>query len=196
MPDYGDIIFSPDQIWVASLESEDGEYGTPAYIEYPQDGGYTPSMDNDMIKAGGANVEALSVHTGAEITIKEASMREDAISIIEGESSTESGTSGNRVKTRVDTLGGPGLPYIGMVQVFNATNGAKYVVGFAKVKAKNKQDFKAEQNKFRTGEMKFDVLATAPYYKAMVRRKYENAADVPDFSDATEFENYMAPAWS
>jgi hypothetical protein len=196
MPEYGDIVYSPKEIWVAALQDNLGGYGTPAYIEYPQDGGYEPEMDTDKIKAGGANVESLAIQIGSVITLKEASMRDDAISIIEGETATVSGTSGNRVKTRVHGGGGEGLSYFGIVQLFNATNGAVYVYGAAKCKAQTKQKFMAEQNKFRVGEMKIDALATAPAYKIEKTVKYENVADVPDFSDPAQFEAFLAELWS
>jgi hypothetical protein len=196
MPDYADIVFSVKDIWVAPLNDNEGDYGTPAYIEYPQDGGYEPEMDTDKIKAGGANREALAVQIGSVITLKEASMRDDAINVIEGETATESGTSGNRVKTRHHGGGGEGLPYFGIVQVFNCTDGAIYVYGGAKCKAQSKQKFMAEQNKFRVGEMKIDVLATPSGDRIEKTVKYENAADVPDFSDATEFEEFLASVWS
>lgn len=196
MPNYGDIVFSVKDMWVASLQDEEGSYGTPAYIEYPQDGGYEPEMDLDKIKAGGANREALAVQIGSVITLKEASMRDDAINIIEGETATESGSSGNRVKTRHHGGGGEGLPYFGLVQVFNATNGAIYVYGAAKCKAQGKQKFMAEQNKFRVGEMKIDAVATPVSDKIEKTVKYENVADVPDFSDPAEFEEFLASIWS
>jgi hypothetical protein len=88
------------------------------------------------------------------------------------------------------------LPYFGIVQVFNCTDGAIYVYGGAKCKAQSKQKFMAEQNKFRVGEMKIDVLATPSGDRIEKTVKYENAADVPDFSDATEFEEFLASVWS
>src|SRR5689334_1356320 len=123
MPDFTDIVFSVREMWVAALQDNEGAYGTPAYIEYPQDGGYEPEMDTDKIKAGGANVEALAIQIGSVITLKEASMRDDAINVIEGETASTSGSSGNRVKSRIHGGGGEGLPYFGLVQLFNATNG-------------------------------------------------------------------------
>lgn len=196
MPRYGDIVFSVQEMWVASLLDEEGSYGTPAYIEYPQDGGYEPEMDTDKIKAGGANREALAVQIGSVITLKEASMRDDAVNIIEGETASESGDSGNRVKTRHHGGGGEGLPYFGLVQVFAATNGAVYVYGAAKCKAQSKQKFMAEQNKFRIGELKIDALATPVSDTIEKTVKYEDIADVPDFSDQVEFEDFLASIWS
>jgi hypothetical protein len=196
MPEYGDIVYSVKDIYVASLEDNVGGYGTPAYIEYPQDGGYEPEMDTDKIKASGANREALAIQIGSVITLKEASMRDDAVNIIEGESATESGASGNRVKTRHHGGGGEGLPYFGMVQTFNATDGAIYVYGAAKCKAQSKQKFMAEQNKFRVGEMKIDALATPVTGIIEKTVKYENVATVPDFSDPAAFQTFMASIWS
>ena len=196
MPDNGDIVYSVKEIWVAALEDNAGAYGTPAYIEYPQDGGYSPEMDTDKIKAGGANVESLAIQIGSTITLKEASMRDDAINIIEGETATTSGSGDAEVKTREHGGGGEGLPYFGIIQVFNATNGAAYVYAAAKCKAQTKQEFKAEQNKFRVGEMKIDALATAPAYKVEKTMKYASADNLPDFSDAAVFEATMASLWS
>jgi hypothetical protein len=196
MPETGDIVFSVREIWVAALEDNLGGYGTPAYIEYPQDGGYEPEMDTDKIKAGGANVEALAIQIGSVITLKEASMRDDAITIIEGEGVTVSGSGDTQVKTREHGGGGEGLPYFGLIQVFNATNGGVYVYAAAKCKSQTKQKFMAEQNKFRVGEMKIDALATAPAYKVEKTMKYASATNLPDFSDPAVFEATMASLWS
>lgn len=196
MPDFGDIVFSVQEIWVAALEDEDGAYGTPAFIEYPQDGGYEPEMDNDKIKAGGANVEALSVQIGSVITLKEASMKDDAVNIIEGEVATTSGSGDAEVKTREHNGGGEGNPYFGIIQVFNATNGAAYVHVAGKCKAQGKQKFMAEQNKFRVGEMKIDALAIGSAKKIEKTLKYASASNLPDFSDPAIFESMMASFWS
>jgi hypothetical protein len=124
-------------------------------------------------------------------------MRDDAVNIITGETATESGASGNRRKRRVLRGGGPGLPYFGMVQVFNGTNGSFLVAGFAKCMAETKPAFKAEQNKFRVGEMKIKALGIAASDNfIVVVDKYENIEDLPDFSDAAEFESYMSVGWS
>ena len=190
-PGYGDIVFTLQQLWVATLAANNS-YGIPAQIGYAQDFDFSPEHDEDMIKAGGANVEALKVLIGGSIKISEAAMAYAAYAIITGDSASTSGTSGNLITTMDNEAGGDGTPYVGVAAVFAATHGARFVFGAPKCMA-TKPSFKAAQNTFRTGELNLSVLTPKAPPAALYRpRKYENVADVPDFSLAADWDSYFA----
>lgn len=191
-PLYGEIKFTIQQIYVASLDETDDTYGTPALIGYVQDGDVSPEHDTDTIKAGGANREMLSVQIGSTVTINEAWLSDAAHSIVTGETSSESGASGSRQRKRINEGAGGGLPYIGMIIVGSATNGAGGVMGFAKMMANSKPQFALEQNTFRTGEIEFGVLTAKPTNNKIVKQvDYEAFGDIPDFTDQAEFQSFM-----
>lgn len=193
-PLYADIAYSVRDAIVASLSGA-GSYGTPAAFAYLQDASYEPEHDTDKIKAGGAYREGLSVQIGTKISLKEAAMFDDVLNIIEGETATQSGSSGNRQRKRIHSGGGSGLPYFGIILVFEATDGAIFVYGAAKAQAESKQKFSAEQNKFRTGEIPIYAFATTT--KEIEKTiKYESEDDLPDFTDAQEFEDFLTELWS
>ena len=197
MPNYSEIIYSVREAFVIPLLDNAGNYGTPQVFEYVQDVSWEPVHDNDMIKAQGVNLEALSVQIGSKITVKEASMRAETINVIQGNTATESGDSGNRVRTRINSGGGAGLPYIGLIAVCEATDGAVFVAGWPKTQAETKQKFSIEQNKFRVGEMNFNAVATLIEGKDIeIFRAYETDADLPDFSDNAAVEALFANLWS
>lgn len=196
MPNYAEIMFSVREAWVIPY-SGSGEYGTPQPFEYIQDISWEPVHDNDTIKAQGVNLEALSVQIGSKIKVKEASMHAETINVIQGNTATESGASGNRQRKRINSGGGGGLPYIALIAVCEATDGAVFVAGWPKAKATTKQKFQAEQNKFRTGEMEFEAVATRINGKEIEKFVgYETDDDLPDFSDNAEVEAYFEELWS
>jgi hypothetical protein len=197
MPNYSEIIYSVREAWVIPLNDNQGNYGTPEYFEYVQDVSWEPVHDNDTIKAQGVNLEELSVQIGSKIKVMEASMRTETINVITGESSSVSGASGNRVRKRIQRGGGRGNPYIGLIAICEASDGAVFVAGWPKVQAETKQKFQIEQNKFRTGEMNFKAVATRPNGKEIeIFLGYENEDDLPDFSSNTDVEAFFAEMWS
>lgn len=192
MPDYGDIVFTATKAYVAPYNPVTKVFGTPALVEYIQDASEEAQHDTNEIKAQGANREGLTVHIGTDIKVSEASLRDDAINIITGETATQSGESGNRVKTRIRKGGGAGLPYLGIILLFAATNGARYVYGAAKCLSGNKPQFSVSQNEFRKGEFSMKAFAIDGEVDNIDKsQKYEDASDVPDFSQQAAFQAYF-----
>jgi len=192
MPDFGDIIFSGIKAYVAVYNPVLKIFDVPALLEYMQDVTVEAIHDTDMIKAQGANREALSVMIGAKITVKEASMRDDAVNVISGETATQSGASGDRTKTRIRSGGGEGTPYFGIIIIFAATNSGRYVYGGAKCMCQNKPKLEVTQNTFRTGEFVMDVLAIDGDIDNIDKsKKYEDSSSVPDFSVQANFQTYF-----
>ena len=196
-PGYGELTYTIQEIWTAQLNTITEVYGTPAEIGYVQDGDLSPEHDNDSIKAKGMIRELLAIQTSLKIKFGEAWLNQAAVTAITNESETESGDSGERVSTRIRSGAGGGLPYVGLVLVFAASNGSFYVHGAPKCMAMKKPQFKAEQNKFRTGEMEFDVAsANASVNKIDKQVRFERIDELPDFSDQAEFQAFFAEMFS
>lgn len=194
MPEYGDIAFTVQNVYVAPLNT-DNTFGTPGALEYVQSFSYDPLVDEDTIKAQGGNREKLTVIIGAESTLEEASLKATAVDIITGYTSSESGTTPNRVRTVDGEGAGSGKPYVGVVIVIATTNNGRLVYGFPRSMVKGDPQFQAGQNEFRTGEFGFEHLLTT-INKYMRMKRYESASDVPDFSVAANWDTYFTGIFS
>lgn len=191
-PSPGEIVYTIQKIYGAQLDTQTNVYGTPFTIDYVQDGDVNHNHDTDEIKAGGMIRELLSVHVGSEVSFTEAWLPADAVTAITGETESQSGDSGNRVWTRDMSGAGEGNPYVGIILVFAALGAARKVIGLAKCQADKKQQFQAQQNQFRTGELKFMVASATANTNLIVRgRRYEAVGDVPDFTQQANFQSYF-----
>lgn len=196
-PSPGEIVYTIQKIYGAQLNTQTNTYGIPFVIDYVQDGEISGEYDTDEIKAGGMWRELLTVQVGSMVKFSEAWMPAAAVTALTNEVETLSGASGNRVWSRVSSGAGEGLPYVGLIPVFAALEGATKTVGLARCKANKKPEFKADQNKFRTGELEFKVAsATSSTNQLMIARRYENVSDVPDFTDQADFQAYFAELFS
>lgn len=191
-PQHGELAYTVQQAFVASLDPVSNVYGTPAIIGYVKDGEISSEVDSDTILAQGATREILTVHTGDSIKLSEAWCSDAATDILTGEVTTESGGAGNLVSERIRAGAGGGLPYIGLVLLVSATAGSFFVFGAPKCKLTSKPAFKFEQNKFRTGEIELAVAtATATVNKISRTVRYQHVSDLPDFSDQAAFQSFF-----
>jgi hypothetical protein len=190
MPEFGDIQFTVQKAFVAEYNDSTNAFTNPAEIEYATEFSFTPLMDEDEIKAQGANREKLAVVIGAESTLGEASMKAAAYNIAMGYTEATSGASGNRIRTTDMSGAGRGKPYVGLIVVVMATIG-QVVYGFPKSKLKSDQEFEAGINEFRTGELEFEHLCLPTSNHYMRRKKIEADGDVPDFTDAGAWTTFF-----
>lgn len=191
MPEFGDIQFTVQRAFVASYNDATNAYTSPAEIEYATEFSYSPLMDEDEIKALGANREKLAVVIGAESTLGEASMKMAAYLVAMGYTEAESGASGNRWRVTDRTGAGRGKPYVGLIVIVMATIG-QVAIGFPKSKLKADQEFEAGINEFRTGELEFEHLCLPVSNHYMRSKKIEADGDLPDFSQASAWTTFFS----
>lgn len=182
MPTFGEVVYSIQDIWVASLSAA-GTYGTPVKLDYPQKVEFKPAADTDMLKAGGMGVELLTVPTHVEGTIGLGALDLDGIAVLIGQSATTSGTTPNQQRTLIVVAGGAGLPYWGMIGRMASPGGADKLIGLPKCMLDNPPQFMAEQNKFALPETGFkSVAASSSTGKLLYIQDRETAATgTPNF---------------
>lgn len=190
MPELGDIQFTVQKAFIASFNTATNAFTNPQEIEYVTEFSFTPLMDEDEIKAQGANREKLAVVIGAESTLGEASMKAAAYNVAMGYTEAESGASGNRWRVTDMSGAGRGKPYIGLIVVVIATIG-HVVYGFPKSMLKTDQEFEAGINEFRTGELELEHLVLPVSNHYMRRKKIEADADVPDFTQVSSWTTFF-----
>ena len=190
MPEFGDIQFTVQRAYVAAYNDSTNAFTNPQEIEYAQEFSYSPLMDEDEIKALGANREKLAVVIGAESTLSEASMKAAAYNVAMGYSEDQSGSSGNRIRVTDMSGAGRGKPYIGFIVIVMATIG-QVVYGFPKSKLKMDQEFEAGINEFRTGELQLEHLVLPDSNKYLRRKKFEADGDVPDFTEVAAWTTFF-----
>ena len=178
MPEFGDVIYNISGMYVAALQS-DNTFGEPAFVEYGQDYSWDYEADTDEIMSYGQIVETLAIIKKATGTMKEASLNMASKSIMTGTSESESGTSPNKIATIDFQTGGAGLPYFGIIVAGSSVAG-NVLAGFPKCKLQTIPSFKIEQNKFRLGEAKVDMLPPSSLIRKVSRiRRNETAASIP-----------------
>lgn len=118
-------------------------------------------VDTDKMKSAGVDSALLSVVTGAKGKFSQGRVQIAVLDTITGESSSNSGASGSRVRnTGVDA--GEDLPYFGVVGHMYGENGENIVVGLPLFKADAPPGFTmTDQNKFHMTECSGSAIANA-----------------------------------
>jgi len=189
MPEYGDVIQNITAMYVAALGS-DNSYGTPALIDYGQQLSWEFESDTDEIKSYGLIVESLAIPIKATGTLVQASMDLASFAIMTSNSSSESDSAPDRVKTVDVQVGGSGLPYFGIIAAFASPSGANVIAGFPKCMLETVPGFNVEQNTFRVAEVSINMFSPSTTIRKVSRyKKYETAAAIP--SDASGFDTFF-----
>ena len=189
MPSYGDVIYNITAMYVAALAS-DNSFGTPALIEYGKDFSWEYAADTDEIKSYGMIVDTLAIITKATGTLKEGSLNMDSKSIMTATSESTAGSTPNQITTIDFRAGGGGLPYFGLV-IAGASVIGNIVAGFPKCKLETIPSFTIEQNKFRMGEAKVNMLPPSTTIRKLSRiLRYETVTAPP--TDASGFDTFFS----
>lgn len=190
MPAFGEVIYTPRKVYVASLTATGTlAYGTPVAMEYVQKVSYDPESDEDEVMADGAVVETLGVLKKCTGEIEVKSLQSSVLAIIASNIATtvSDGTAPARASRTTLTGGGKRYPYFGMIVEMRAAGDAtgtmlnnSMLIGFPKCAISNLPASAFDQNKFAAFSIPFKAIAlTAPETTVFKLKMSEGADSVP-----------------
>lgn len=183
---FADVIYTITDIRVAKLLASGSYHTTSFSLLLGSEMSFSFSADNDQIKSYGLLAALLSIITGVEGTLKQASIDRDGIYVLTGTDAESSGSTPNQQVTMDVLAGGAGLPYFGAVGNFAADDGGNALVGLRKCKLDTWPAWTVEQNRFRITDTPFKAIPIDTTTRKLVRiRPYETATSIP--SDINSF---------
>lgn len=182
--EFADVIYNVTGLSVARRLAS-GAWAASSYaLTYGAELTITPVHATDMLMAYGMTVEALSVPTHAEGSLKNGAVDRFGMWVMGALDSSSSGTTPNQVTTQTHLAGGAGMPYFALIASLASLDGSNVLLGLPKVQLDAMPEWKMEGNKFRLGEIKFKALPKdTSSRKYIYSKSYETAGSIPaDFN--------------
>lgn len=203
MPAYGEVIYTPRKVYVASLTATGTlAYGTPVAMDYVQKVSYDPESDTDEIMADGAVVESLAVLKQCTGEIELKALQHSILTVIASNivTTVSDGTAPARASRSTIVGGGKRYPYFGMIVEMRAGGDASgtmlntsMLVGFPKCEITNLPAGAFDQNKFASFTIPFRAIAlTAPETMVFKIKTSEGADSAP--TTASLFASFFTTA--
>ncbi|MBL8162456.1 MAG: hypothetical protein JNJ61_10760 [Anaerolineae bacterium] len=193
MPQYGEVIYNPIEVYVATL-NVDNTFGTPVAIDYLGKVSFNPEADSDDLMSAGMIVETLRIAKIVTGEISQGSLDFASLAVLCGITPGNYSTTPNRYSVADFKMGGAGLPYFGMIIHYASTLGANAFIGFPKAKLDTIPGFESDQNKFVIRNTGFSAVPVNTTGRNAFRiRRNETATTLASFygSSSANFLSYF-----
>jgi hypothetical protein len=189
---FGELAYTLTDLVIAAYNPTTDTFGTPETVDDGQMFVAEPEADTDKLRGYGQYTAGLAVPIGSKITFKSGGLDFSALAIIAKALVSESGASGNRVRTTKLPAGGAGLGYFGAIGVAATDDGGVLVVGHYKVKLDTtpKVELNGETNKFIVWETAGYSFPVGGFLEVM--KNYEAAGDWVKPATGVAFKNFFA----